>query len=122
MVCSTADAPFHRGGKNMDARNLMAAVVVGCAVTACALDVAPDAGDSNTAVSGAAIPVNTGAEPDPNTGTPCDAMLGLDDTGNLVVTGYLCPQIDARHPDPEAVPPGEPPEEFERGVSVVSPR
>jgi len=68
------------------------------------------------------MPVNTAAPSDPNTGTPCDTMLGLDETGHLVVTGYFCPERDTRHSDPEAVQPGESPEELDRGVSVVSPR
>lgn len=112
----------------MDVRNLLAAFVVGCATTACALDVAPDAGDkTDTTVSRAAIPVGTGAEPGTRGGPPCDAMLRLDSTGKLVVTGYLCPQPEVRHPDPEMGDPrdglpGELPEQAQQSTSATSPR
>ena len=105
----------------MDARRLLAAFVVGCATTACALDVAPEDGDSTAPASATAPPVNTGAMPDPHPGTPCMGMLSLDDAGALTVTGYLCPQPSPRTPDPASTTlPSKPPDAL--GQSLTTPR
>jgi hypothetical protein len=84
----------------MDAKRLLAAIVVGCAATACALDVAPDPGDSTAPPTVA--PINTGAARDPHPGSNCMPLVAYDADAGVVtlVGGYACPEPSTRMPDP----------------------
>lgn len=105
----------------MDARTLVAAIVVGCATTACALNVAPDPGDSTPTVSTAPPPINSSTAPDLRPGTNCMPLVTFDaDAGIVTQDGYVCPEPSARLPDPISTLPSQAPGQFVQ--RLTSPR